>query len=283
MPDAWEWDETLFAGTAAYYVQGRPPYAPGLADRLADALALDRRGRLLDIGCGPGVIALLLADRFDEVIGLDPDRGMLEEAARSAEASEIGNARWVLARAEELPLDLPPVRLATFAQSFHWMDRQLVARTVLGMLEPGGAVAHISDLKTPRSWSSAPPFPEPPYRAIQDLVRHYLGPLRRAGRGTIAGESPSGEAAIFTEAGFLGPELLVIEGNEPLVRTADDLVAWVYSLSSSTPYLLADRRASFESELRAVLHQASPAGFFADLPPATEVYIWRKGIGEEKR
>ena len=29
----WEWDETLFAGAAPYYAQGRLPYAEGLANR----------------------------------------------------------------------------------------------------------------------------------------------------------------------------------------------------------------------------------------------------------
>ncbi len=28
----WEWDETLFAGAAPYYTEGRLPYAEGLAD-----------------------------------------------------------------------------------------------------------------------------------------------------------------------------------------------------------------------------------------------------------
>ena len=28
----WEWDETLYAGSATYYSQGRLPYAPGLAE-----------------------------------------------------------------------------------------------------------------------------------------------------------------------------------------------------------------------------------------------------------
>ncbi|HLH59561.1 MAG TPA: hypothetical protein VKV33_10470, partial [Streptosporangiaceae bacterium] len=50
----WSWDESLFAGTARYYEQGRLPYAPGLADVFARSLALDGRGRLLDVGCGPG-------------------------------------------------------------------------------------------------------------------------------------------------------------------------------------------------------------------------------------
>nr|BFD83388.1 hypothetical protein StreXyl84_27890 [Streptomyces sp. Xyl84] len=59
----WEWDDTLFAGSAAYYRRGRLPYAPGLADVLAGALEPDGRGRLLDVGCGPGTLALDLARR----------------------------------------------------------------------------------------------------------------------------------------------------------------------------------------------------------------------------
>ena len=44
--ESWSWDESLFAGTARYYEQGRLPYAPGLADTLARHLALDGRGVL---------------------------------------------------------------------------------------------------------------------------------------------------------------------------------------------------------------------------------------------
>lgn len=40
MATAWEWDDTLFKGSAAYYDQGRLPYAPGLADAVANALKL---------------------------------------------------------------------------------------------------------------------------------------------------------------------------------------------------------------------------------------------------
>ena len=37
----WEWDETLFAGAAAYYDRGRLPNAPGLADAFEQAFGLD--------------------------------------------------------------------------------------------------------------------------------------------------------------------------------------------------------------------------------------------------
>ena len=43
-------------------------------------------------------------------------------ASRRARAARVGNVRWVRMRAEELPADLGEFRLATFAQSFHWMD-----------------------------------------------------------------------------------------------------------------------------------------------------------------
>jgi hypothetical protein len=58
---SWSWDKSLFAGAAEYYEQGRLPYAPGLADVLARQLGLDGRGRLLDVGCGPGIVAGFLA------------------------------------------------------------------------------------------------------------------------------------------------------------------------------------------------------------------------------
>jgi 2-polyprenyl-3-methyl-5-hydroxy-6-metoxy-1,4-benzoquinol methylase len=78
VPGEWfecEWDETLFAGAAAYYNRGRLPSAPGLADAFKNAFGLDGRGRLLDVGCGPGTVALPLAGLFREVVGLDADAG----------------------------------------------------------------------------------------------------------------------------------------------------------------------------------------------------------------
>lgn len=135
MPEGWEWDDTLFLGSAPYYRRGRLPYAPGLAELLAEVLKLDGRGRLLDVGCGPGVLALGLAHLFGEVVGLDPDGGMIAEAGQLAdEAGVARKTRWVRARAEELPAGLGTFTVATFGQSFHWMDRDLVAATVRDML-----------------------------------------------------------------------------------------------------------------------------------------------------
>ena len=141
----WTWDETLFAGAARYYDVGRLPYPPDLAGALARSLGLDGAGRLLDVGCGPGSVSLRLAGLFEEVVGLDPDTGMLEEARRLAQERGVGNARFVQGRAEGLPAGLGRFRVVTFAASFHWMDRPVVAGLVRSVLTTGGAVVHVDD------------------------------------------------------------------------------------------------------------------------------------------
>ena len=79
--EEWEWDATLFAGSAQHYSTGRMAYPAGLAEALRDELGLDGRGRLLDVGCGPGSLTLLLAPLFEEAIGVDADGDMVAYAA----------------------------------------------------------------------------------------------------------------------------------------------------------------------------------------------------------
>ena len=108
---AWRWDESLFAGTAGYYEQGRLPYAPGLADVFARSLGLDGLGRLLDVGCGPGTVTLRLAPLFAAAVGLDPDPGMLAAAAEAAGRFSVRLPDNRL-RIWKLPALPPPYRLA---------------------------------------------------------------------------------------------------------------------------------------------------------------------------
>ena len=269
----WEWDETLFAGAAAYYDRGRLPNAPGLADAFEKALELDVRGRLLDVGCGPGTVTLPLAGVFQEVVGLDADAGMIREAQRLASERGVMNARWVHGRAEDLPADLGTFGVVTFAASFHWMDRPLVAGIIRRMLEPYGVVMHV-DNRHQDALAVDNALPAPPVEHIAELRRAYLGEHRRAGQG-IRNSSPGDEAAVFRAAGFAGPELVLVPDGRTIVRSADDLVAETFSLSSTAPHLFGDRRSQFEADLRRVLAEASPDGAFAVRLPDNELKIWR--------
>ena len=97
------YDPTIYNGAAAHYRYGRPAYSPGLEALLAEELGLDGSGRLLDVGCGPGILTLRLARLFDEAVGLDPDPEMIAEARRAAVERGIANLLWVQAMAEDLP------------------------------------------------------------------------------------------------------------------------------------------------------------------------------------
>ncbi|MFB7088209.1 class I SAM-dependent methyltransferase [Streptomyces sp. NPDC056296] len=275
MSTGWEWDDMLFAGTAAYYRRGRLPYAPGLVDVLTEVLNLDGRGRLVDVGCGPGTLTLMLAHLFSEVVGVDPDGGMIAEAAREgAERGVADKARWVRARAEELPAGLGTFTVATFGQSFHWMDRDAVAATIRDMLRPGGVLVHISDLKGEVRSTEGLPYPAIPHAAIAELVTRRLGWVRRAGRGMLPEGTPGGEAAVFARAGFSGPRRHVAPGGQALERTCADVVAGVFSMSYSAPHLFGADFDAFETDLRGLLLETSPSGRFSERQPGTEIFVW---------
>lgn len=274
---AWEWDETLYAGSAGHYGIGRMPYPPCLAEAIGKELDLDGTGRLLDVGCGPGSLTLLLASRFEAAVGVDADHDMIIEAGRRAREANVTTIQWRCLRAEDLPADLGMFRAATFAQSFHWMDQLLVARRVRDMLSPGGGWVHV-DAATHRGVAGDDPLPHPrpPWGRVDDLIASYLGPVRRAGQGLLPTGTRAGEEEVMRQAGFTGPTRIKVGGGLVVDRDIDEIVSAVFSLSSSAPHLFAERLSTFEADLRRLLSEASPRGCFAERRRETAAVIWRR-------
>ncbi|MGH9077093.1 MAG: class I SAM-dependent methyltransferase [Acidimicrobiales bacterium] len=63
--------------------------------------------KLLDAGCGPGVLTVRMASLFETAVGLDPDSDMLAEGRRAAEEADVANICGVQALAEDLPAAAP--------------------------------------------------------------------------------------------------------------------------------------------------------------------------------
>ena len=180
------YDPTIYLGAAGHYRSGRPAYSPGLESVVTHEADLDGKGRLLDVGCGPGVLTVRLAHLFEQVVGLDPDADMLTEGRRAAGEDNVTNIRWVRGLAEDLPAVAPgPYRMVTFGQSFQWTDERSVAETIYDMLEPGGALALVVHTVAGRTRPPDPGLPTIPHEEITALVGKYLGSLRRAGQGTV--------------------------------------------------------------------------------------------------
>jgi SAM-dependent methyltransferase len=116
----------------------RPVYPPELFRFLFDLVP--GRERALDLGCGPGKIALTLAGLFRQVEAVDPSFSMIEEGKR---ASGHANIDWIVASAEEAALS-GPYDLVTAGSSIHWMQHEIVFPKLADALSHNGLMAIIS-------------------------------------------------------------------------------------------------------------------------------------------
>ena len=100
--------------------------------------------RLLDIGCGAGVLARSLSDRGAHVAGVDPNA---EALALAREAVPTGTFRT--AGAETLPLADGSFDGAIFLNSLHHVPRpnmQGALREVARVVEPAGSIVIVEPL-----------------------------------------------------------------------------------------------------------------------------------------
>jgi SAM-dependent methyltransferase len=270
------YDPTIYEGAAAHYRRGRPPYSPQLEAVLAEEVGLDGGGRLLDGGCGPGILTVRLAHLFEEAVGLDPDPAMLAEGRRAAGERGIENIRWVQARAEELPGAAPgPYRLVTFGQSLHWTDEAPVVEAVYDMLEPDGALVMIVHEVEGRPVPPSPGLPPIPHAEIEALVQSYLGPTKRAGRGPAPVRTHRFQD-VLVRTRFGAPEEIFVPGIPDLIRDSESVLSGYFSFSWSAPHLFGDRVEEFAGEMRELLRSRSPEGVFWDWPGDTAVILARK-------
>jgi SAM-dependent methyltransferase len=270
------YDPTLFEGAAVHYRQGRPPYSPQLEAVLTEELGLNGSGRLLDCGCGPGILTVRLAHLFESAVGLDPDAAMLAEGRRVADERGITNIRWVQATAEELPEAASgPYRLVTFGSSFHWTDEVRVAEALYDMLEPDGGLALIVHTVEDRPRPPSPGPPPIPHAEIRALVEKYLGPKQRAGQGFTPVRNHRFED-VLVQTRFDAPQAIFVPGIPDLLRSSESVLSGYFSFSYSAPHLFGDRIEDFAGEVRKLLASLSPEGVFWDWPGDTEVVLARK-------
>jgi ubiquinone/menaquinone biosynthesis C-methylase UbiE len=107
---------------------------------------------VVDIGCGTGTFACLLADAGVEVVGVDPAGAMLAVAKRKRSAPRV---RWIRAVAAELPalqVDLATMTgnvAQVFLEDDEWFDTLKAVRRVL---RPRGAFVFETRRPEQKAW-----------------------------------------------------------------------------------------------------------------------------------
>src|SRR5271156_4343809 len=109
-----------FASTVAYYENARPPYGAAFFAAVARELGFNRSQRLLDIGAGPGLLAIGFAPYCGAVVGVDPEPAMVE-AARSAGARAGVAVEFIDGRFEDLAAGLGAFDVVTIGRAIHWL------------------------------------------------------------------------------------------------------------------------------------------------------------------
>lgn len=89
------------------------------AELFLDMLRPEPHWRILDIGCGPGTLALPLAERVREVTAVDFSQAMLAELEKQAAARKLANIRTVQASWTDdwTALAIPPHEVAISSRS----------------------------------------------------------------------------------------------------------------------------------------------------------------------
>jgi SAM-dependent methyltransferase len=62
-----------FASTVEFYARYREPYPPEFFQKVAEQIGLRGDETLLDVGCGPGMLAIGFAPFVGSCTGLDPE------------------------------------------------------------------------------------------------------------------------------------------------------------------------------------------------------------------
>jgi SAM-dependent methyltransferase len=245
----------LFEGTAWHYARYRPGYPQPLFDDLVQRFGLDGSGRLLDLGCGTGQLAIPLAAHVAEVVGMDPEPEMLAEAAGCAHAAGVTNAVWIQGDSTDLPGEFGYFRLVTMGRSFHWMDREQVIVALDAVVEDHGAIVIANDsclVRPTTAWQ----------QSIADYQHRFLPPDSVRTNPFASGSSTAvdhqSHEQVLARSPFPHVDRWVYEFDR--CWTTEQVIGYLYSTSLPLRRLLGDRRAEFENEVANALHAIEPDG-----------------------
>jgi SAM-dependent methyltransferase len=254
-----------FQTTVPYYARFRLAYPPSLIERVASMAGLRPRDPVLDLGCGPGLLALPFARAGYDVSAVDPEPDMLDELGAAAAAAGLAIAIRQ-GSSFDMPADMGPFKLVTMGRSFHWMDGAATLEMLDGLVRGEGALALFDD--------DHPHTSENAWRRVLRDQGNKFG--RTSLPHLVAATRPDFRTH---HSLLLDSKFRRLEGVSEVVRrriTTDDIVGLAFSLSSMSKERLGDQADAFERELREALQEISPDGQFTEIAELRALVAFRE-------
>lgn len=113
------------------YERGRP----GWPVEAVSVGGVPESATVLELGAGTGKLTRLLIERFDRVVAVEPDRGMLAVLRQACPDADIRHGN-----AEAIPVETGSVDAVYAAESFHWFDGAHAIPEVERVLRPRGVL-----------------------------------------------------------------------------------------------------------------------------------------------
>jgi ubiquinone/menaquinone biosynthesis C-methylase UbiE len=253
-----------FAGpTARYYATYRRDVPDVLLDAVVRTAEITPADWVLDLGCGTGQVAAVLASRVAGVLAVDPEPDMLTGLRARLTAEHVENVLPLLASDADVPAisQLSGARFGavTVANALHWMETDRVFGQSRQLLRPGGALVIIS--QGPPMWLADTSW-------ATDL-RAYLE--QWAGRPLTGTCGTDREAAQQRRARMEAHGFGAIDLVEHSYETEVDLTYVAGHLYSAMPQAMvpAERRPEFESGLQRALREDLAEGKLIERIDAT--------------
>ncbi len=240
----------LFKGTAWYYARYRLAYPKAVISLLREQIGGER---LVDLGCGTGELSVPMANYVKEVIGVDPQEEMLNEARLRASRADISNISWRCCRAEDLNIEPSSVDMVTIGAAFHWMDRPLVVARAGRWLKKGAPIAILG-------WNSTWNGQEPWQEIAREVLTNWLGPRKAGKKGSFIEPSEPHEV-VLAKAGCHVTETVF---EEPQCWSLEEFIGYLYSTSFASHEVIGDRALAFEEDMRRRLLQFDSSGIYKE-------------------
>jgi ubiquinone/menaquinone biosynthesis C-methylase UbiE len=108
---------------------------------MIDLCGVSAADRVLDVACGPGLVACEFAGHAGQVTGIDITPGMIEQARALQRDRNLQNISWQVG--DVLPLPFPDARFDVVVTRYsfhHFLDPAAVLAEMIRVCRPGGRV-----------------------------------------------------------------------------------------------------------------------------------------------